>query len=330
MTMNIDRRTLLAGLGGTLAASLSPTTLFAQAGFPAQPVTLIVPNGAGGPSDVTGRIFAEALGRELKGTVVVENKPGAGGLVGAEFVSEAKPDGYTLLYSSNSSFSVLPAVRKDMPFDVSKDLVVVGTVARGPQALVVRTSLGVNTVDELIAKAKAEPGTLKFASTGPGTIVHMAGEMFKYFAGIDIIAIPYEGGGQAVAAMLSGEIDMMVNDLSPVMQHIEAGTIKALAVSNDKRIDVIPDTPTFIEVGLPDVVTSSWFAVAAPSKTPPETLATLSKALKAVVASDGFKESLKKFGLEPFDLSQEEATKFIASELDKWKTLVAKANIKLD
>jgi tripartite-type tricarboxylate transporter receptor subunit TctC len=329
MTMMIDRRTVLAGLGGALAASLSPTALFAQ-GFPAQPITLVVPNGAGGPSDVTGRLFAEALGRELKGTVVVENKPGAGGLVGAELVSEAKPDGYTLLYSSNSSFSVLPAVRKDMPFDVAKDLVVVGTVARGPQALVVRTSLGVNTVDELIAKAKTEPGTLKFASTGPGTIVHMAGEMFKYFAGIDIIAIPYDGGGQAVAAMLSGEIDMMVNDLSPVMQHIEAGTIKALAVSNDKRIDVIPDTPTFIEVGLPDVVTSSWFAVAAPAKTPPETLDALGTALKAVVASDGFAKSLEKFGLEPFDLSQEDATKFIASELDKWKTLVAKANIKLD
>jgi tripartite-type tricarboxylate transporter receptor subunit TctC len=329
MTITVDRRTMLAGLGGTLVAGLSPAALFAQA-FPAQPVTIIVPNGAGGPSDVVGRLFAEAFGNQLKGTAVVQNKPGAGGLVGTEVVIDSKPDGYTLLFSSNTAFSVLPAVRKEMPFDISKEIAVVGTVARGPQALVVRASLGVDTIEELIARAKAEPGALKFASTGPGTVVHMAGEMFKYFAGIDVIAIPYDGGGQAVAALLSGEIDMMVNDLSPVMQHIEAGTIKAIALSNDKRIDAIPDTPTFIEVGLPDVVTSSWFAVGAPSKTPPETLATLSAALKAVVGSDGFRQSLNKFGLAPFDLSQEEATKFIASELDKWKALVTKANIKLD
>jgi tripartite-type tricarboxylate transporter receptor subunit TctC len=329
MTYRIDRRMLLAGLGGVLALGLSPIDLRAET-YPAEPVTLIVPNGAGGPSDVVGRLLAEALGKELGGTVVVENRPGAGGIVGTEVVIQSKPDGYTLLFSSNTAFSVLPAVRKDMPFDIARDIAVVGTVARGPQALVVRSSLGVNTVEELIARAKAEPGSLKFASTGPGTIVHMAGEMFKYFAGIDIIAIPYNGGGEAVAAMLGGEIDMMVNDLSPVLQHIEEGTLKAIALSNDKRIDAIPDTPTFIEAGLPDVVTSSWFAVGAPSQTPPETIRTIATALKTVVASDSFKERLTKFGLEPFDLSQEDATKFIASELAKWQTLVAKANIKLE
>jgi tripartite-type tricarboxylate transporter receptor subunit TctC len=329
MIYAIDRRTLLAGLGGTLAASLSPTALLAQS-FPAQPVVLVVPNSPGGPSDIVGRLSAEALGKALNGTVVVENKPGAGGAVGTEVVVQSKPDGYTLLSSSNAAYSIVPILRKDLSFDVTRDLAIVGTTARGPHALVVRSSLGVNSIEELIARAKAEPGSLKFASAGPGSVIHMAGEMFKYSAGVDITAIPYGGGGEAVAAMLSGEIDMMINDLSPVGQYIEAGTLKPLAVSNDKRIAALPDTPTFVEVGLPDVVTSSWFAIGAPAKTPPETLETLSAGLKTVVASDAFKESLVKLGLEPFPLSQQEAATFIASELEKWKTLVAKASIKLE
>jgi tripartite-type tricarboxylate transporter receptor subunit TctC len=330
MTITLDRRTVLAGLGGTVAAGLLPVPLFAQAGFPAQPITLVVPNSPGGPSDIVGRLSAEALGKALNGTVVVENKPGAGGAVGTEVVVQSNPDGYTLLSSSNAAYSIVPILRKDLSFDVTRDLAVVGTTARGPHALVVRTSLGVNSIEELVARAKAEPGNLKFASAGPGSVIHMAGEMFKYFAGVDITAIPYGGGGEAVAAMLSGEIDMMINDLSPVLQYIEAGTLKPLAVSSDQRIAALPDTPTFIEVGLPDVVTSSWFAIGAPAKTPPETLQTLSAALNTAVTSDAFKESLAKLGLEPFPLSQQEAQSFIASELEKWKNLVAKADIKLE
>jgi tripartite-type tricarboxylate transporter receptor subunit TctC len=329
MTYRMTRRDATMLIGGSLAAFAVPSA-FAEDTFPSKVITLIVPNGPGGPSDIVGRVTAEALGKELNGSVVVENREGAAGAVGTQVVVESRPDGYTLLFSSNTAFSVLPAVRNNLPFDVSRDIAIVGTVARGPEVLVVRASLGVNSVQELIARAKAEPGTLKFASTGTGGVVHMAGEMFKHYAGIDIDAIPYGGGGAAVAAMLSGEIDMMINDLSPMLEQIQSGNLKALAVSNDTRIAALPDTPTFIEVGLPDVVTSSWFAIGAPSKTPPEALQTLSTGLRKVVTSDGFRTALTKFGLEPFDLSQEDAGKFIASELAKWKKLVAEADLKFE
>ena len=330
MTFEVNRRSFSILLGGGLVAGCLSSVALAADSYPSQAISLVVPNSPGGPSDVVGRLVAEGLSNELKGSVVVENRPGGGGVVGTTVVIESPPNGYTLLFSSNAAFSVVPALRNDLPFDVSKDMVVVGTVAWGPEALFVRSSLGVNTVDELIQRAKAEPGDLKFATAGPGSVIHMAGEMFKHEAGIDITAIPYGGGGQAVAAMLGGEVDMMVNDLSAVVQYLEDGSIKALAVSSEKRLPEIPDTPTFAEVGLPTVDVSSWFAIGAPAATPPEVLETFRAALKKVVGSDRFKERLTQFGLEPFDLPEEEATKFIAGELAKWKKLVADADIKLE
>lgn len=330
MPHTINRRTVLAGLAGVLSYGLPAATARAQ-DFPTQPVRLIVPAGAGGPADIVARLFAKAFGGELNGSVVVDNRPGAGGMVGSEAVLQSKPDGYTLFFSANTAFSVLPAVRTDLPYDIARDITIISTVAHGPQALVVRSSIGVNSIQELIARAKAEPGTMTIASTGPGNIIHMAAEMFKYYAGIDITIIPYSmGGGEAVKAMLAGEVDMMVNDLSAVLEQIRDGAIKALAISNDKRVDTIPDTPTFAEVGLPDVVTSSWFALGAPAKTPAPVIEKLNRAAEAVVPSAGFRDEMVKLGLEPFALSQEEAVKFIAAELAKWTALVAKANIKLE
>ena len=330
MPYEIDRRAVLAGLAGTFAIGSPLASVYAQ-DFPTQPIKLIVPAGAGGPADIVSRLFAKSFGSELKGNVVVDNRPGAGGIVGSEAVIQSKPDGYTLFLSANTAFSVLPAIRTNLPYNIARDITIISTVAQGPQALVVRSSLGIDSIQDLIARAKKEPGTMTIASTGPGNIIHMAAEMFKYYAAIDITIIPYSNGGaEAVKAMLAGEVDMMVNDLSAVLQHIRSGAIKALAISNDKRLDSLPDTPTFAEVGLPEVVTSSWFALGAPAKTPAPVVEALNRAAETVVTSADFKNELAKLGLEAFALSQAEAVKFIAAELSKWTALVAKANIKLE
>jgi len=330
MPYTLDRRAVLAGLAGAAIIGWPTASVHAQ-DFPTQPVSLIVAAGAGGPADLVARLFAKSLSDELQGNVVVENRPGGSGIVASQVVIESKPDGYTLFFSANTAFSVLPAIRTDLPYDIARDITIVSTVAQGPQALLVRSSLGVNSIQELIERAKAAPDTMTIASTGPGNIIHMAAEMFKYYAGIDITIIPYSNGGaEAVKAMLGGEVDMMVNDLSATLPYIKSGELKALAISNDKRLDSLPDTPTFAEVGLPEVVTSSWFATGAPAKTPAPVIETLNRAAEKAVNSAEFKDGLAKIGLEPFALSQDEASKFIAAELSKWTTLVAKANIKLE
>jgi tripartite-type tricarboxylate transporter receptor subunit TctC len=324
----IDRRQFTLLLG-SLAGSTWPLSATAQA-YPSRPVRLIVPFAPGGPADIVGRIVSQHLGELYGQSFVVENRSGGGGIIGAEAVVRAAPDGYTLLCSSNTAFSVTPAIQRNLPIDVTRDLTVVAMVARGPQALVVRSSLGVGNLAELIAKAKREPGTLKFASSGVGAIVHMAGELFKHRAGIEIEHVPYRGGGPAVTAMLSGEVDMIVNDLSPVLEHIRAGKLKALAVASDTRVPTIPDVPTFAEAGLAGVISSSWFAIGAPSRTPADVVASLNQQIGRVVQNPAYRARLADVGLEPYALSAAEANAFIASELAKWKDLIAQAGIRIE
>ena len=242
----------------------------------------------------------------------------------------ATPDGHTLLFSSNTAFSVTPAAKKNLSFDVKRDIAVISPVARGPQALVVRTSLGVNSLQELLARAKREPGKLTIAHSGVGSIIHFAAELFRYHAGIDVVQVPYRGGGPSVLGLLAGDVDMMINDLSPVLEHIKAGKLKALAVASEERAPAIPDTPTFPEAGLPRVITSSWFCLGAPAATPPEVIKTLSASISRVLHLPVYRTRLAELGLEPFELSPADATAFIARELDKWVNLVAAAKIEVE
>jgi tripartite-type tricarboxylate transporter receptor subunit TctC len=260
----------------------------------------------------------------------VDNRAGAGGVIGAETVVRAPPDGHTLLFSSNTAFSVTPAIKKNLSFDVKRDIAVVSPVARGPQALVVRASLGVNNLQHLIARARREPGKLTIAHSGVGSIIHFVAELFKYHARIDIVQVPYRGGGPSVLGLLAGDVDMMINDLSPVLEHIKAGKLLPLAVASEQRAPQLPDTPTFPEEGLPQVISSSWFCVGAPGATPPEVIATLSQAIGRVLHLPAYRTRLAEFGLEPFELSPPAAAAFIAGELDKWTNLVAAAKIQVD
>ena len=320
--MRISRRDALK-----LMAVLAPAPVFAQASYPSRPVRMIVPFAAGGPADITGRIVAQHLTEMLGQSFYVDNRVGAGGVLGAEAVVRAAPDGHTLLFSSNTAFSVTPAIKKNLSFDVKRDIAVISPVAQGPQALVVRTSLGVNSFQELIERAKREPGKLTIAHSGVGSIIHFVAELFLYHAKVEIVQVPYRGGGPSVLGLLAGDVDMMINDLSPVLEHIKAGKLKPLAVASAQRAPQIPDTPTFPELGLPQVISSSWFCVGAPAATPPEVIKTLSTAIGRVLHLPAYRTRLAELGLEPFELSPAEATAFIGRELDKWVNLVAVAKI---
>jgi tripartite-type tricarboxylate transporter receptor subunit TctC len=313
-----------------LMATLAATPAIAQTDYPSRPVRVVVPFAAGGPADIVGRIVSQHLKDLLGQSFYVDNRVGGGGVIGAETVARAAPDGYTLLFSSNTAFSVTPAIKKNLSYDVKRDIAVVSPVARGPQVLVVRATLGVNSVQELVARAKSEPGKLTYASSGPGTIIHLANELFKYNAGISVVHVPYRGGGPAVLGLLTGDVDMMINDLSPLLEHINAGKLKALAVASDRRAPQIPNTPTFPEAGLPGVISSSWFCVGAPGGTPPEVIKTLSGAIGRVLELPAYAARLDRLGLSPFALSPPEATAFIARELDKWVDLVAAAKIQVE
>jgi len=324
--MRINRRDLLKLMA--LAAPVSGR-VFAQ-GFPSRPVRMVVPFAAGGPADITGRIVAQHLSELLGQQFYIDNRAGAGGVVGAETVVRAAPDGHTLLFSSNTAFSVTPAIKKNLSFDMKKDIAVISPAARGPQALVVRSTLGVSSLQELLARARREPGKLTIAHSGVGSIIHFVAELFKYHAQIDVVQVPYRGGGPSVLGLLAGDVDMMINDLSPVLEHIKAGKLLALAVASEQRAPQIPDTPTFPEAGLPQVISSSWFCLGAPAGTPPEAIKTLSMAMGRVLHLPAYRAKLAEFGLEPFELSPAEATAFIARELDKWANLVAAANIQAE
>jgi tripartite-type tricarboxylate transporter receptor subunit TctC len=324
--MRINRRDLLKLMA--LAAPVSGRA-FAQS-FPSRPVRIVVPFAAGGPADITGRIVAQHLSELLGQQFYIDNRAGAGGVVGAETVVRAAPDGHTLLFSSNTAFSVTPAIKKNLSFDMKKDIAVISPAARGPQALVVRSTLGVSSLQELLARARREPGKLTIAHSGVGSIIHFVAELFKYHAQIDVVQVPYRGGGPSVLGLLAGDVDMMINDLSPVLEHIKAGKLLALAVASEQRAPQIPDTPTFPEAGLPQVISSSWFCLGAPAGTPPEVIKTLSTAMGRVLHLPAYRAKLAEFGLEPFELSPAEATAFIARELDKWANLVAAAHIQAE
>ena len=314
----LTRRRALALMG-----SLIPATAFG-AGYPERPVKLVVALAAGGPADTAARVFTPFFQEALGQSVFIENRAGASSVVGTESVVRAAPDGYTLLFGSSSSFAVNPAVMKNLRFDINKELKLVGLVSYTPHVLVVRSTLPVNTLADLVALAKKDPGKLSYASSGTGGAIHLASELFKIEAGIDLLHVPYRGGGPAVVSLLSGDVDIFISDLSTTVENIRGGRLKALAMAWPKRSPFLPDTPTFAEVGYPKVVSASWFGLAAPVATPPDIIAKLSEAMDKAFASSEYQAGLKKLGNEQFTLDAAQSDAFIKDEVSKW-TAVAKA-----
>lgn len=325
MQPRLGRRALLA------AALATPFVARAETEYPTRPIRIVVPFPPGGPTDVVGRIVAQGLGEALGGKpTVVENRGGAASVIGTEAVVRSPADGYTLLFGSNSTFAVNTALMPNLPYVVDRDLDLLALVAEGPQVLVVRANLPARTVPELIAQAKAQPGAFTFASTGPGGIIHVAGELFRHHAGVELLHVPYRGGGPAVTALMSGEVDMMVNDLSPMLPAIREGRLRALAVAGPSRVPQLPDVPTFAELGLPGVLTASWFGLAAPSGLPAPVRARLVGAVGILLANPAYRRRLEAAGLDLPSVPPERARDFIRAEAAKWTDLARAASIRME
>jgi len=312
-----------------VAALLTATVAMAQ-DYPSRPVRMINPFPAGGPADFVGRHYAQHLAEVWGNPVVTDNRTGASGIIGTEIAVRSAPDGYTLLFGSTSTFAINALLMKKLPYDVSRDLDLVGLVAIAPHVLAVRADLPARDVKELIALAKKQPGKLTFASAGPGTIVHMAGELFKHQAGVNIVHIPFKGGGAATIGLLAGEVDMVVNDLSAVLVHVKSGKLRSLAAAHPRRLQPLPDVPTFAEAGLPGVESSTWWGMAVPVKMPRALMARIKAAHDQVLARPAYGERLAVLAMEPLALSGAPGAAFIKREIEKWRKVVTAANVRLD
>lgn len=324
MPKHITRRHALALMG-----SMVPAAAFA-ADYPDRPVKMIVALAAGGPADAAARAFAPYFSEALGQSAIVENRTGASSVIGTEAVIRATPDGYTLLFGSSSTFAVNPAVMKNLRFDVHTQLKLVDLVSYTPHVLVVRSTLPVKNLADLVALAKQKPGKLSYASSGTGGAIHLATELFKREAGVDLIHVPYRGGGPAVLGLLSGDVDIFFSDLSTTIGNINGNMLKALAMAWPTRSSQLPDVPTFGEVGYPGVVSSSWFGLAAPVDTPNDIIARLHQAMQQTFANPAYQAALKKLGNEQFTLNPRQTEAFIKGEVEKWATVAKSANIEIN
>ncbi|HZN29506.1 MAG TPA: tripartite tricarboxylate transporter substrate binding protein [Xanthobacteraceae bacterium] len=325
ITSRIALPTILAlavGIFGLSAASAQP--------YPARPIKLIVPFPPGGPVDVTARIIAQHLPRTLGQTVVVENRAGAAGALGAKAVAGADPDGYTLLCGNISTLVVLPAVTNNRDYDPAKVFVPIAKVSQNHEVLVVHPAFPAKSVAELVTYAKANPGKLNFGSAGHGNATHLAAELFKLKTGTDIVHIPYKGAAEAVTGVLGGQVHMFFGDIGGVLPLMREGTLRALAVSSDARNPLVPDLPTMIESGVPDYVVLTYIGVVAPAGTPESIIGRLSAAINASLTAPEVMAAFAKLGAEVRPDSPQAFAAFLAAETQKWATVAKAANIKID
>jgi tripartite-type tricarboxylate transporter receptor subunit TctC len=301
---------------GLLIASVA-----AAQSYPTRPVRIVIPLSPGGTTDVPGRIIAQKLSEKLGQQFYVENRAGAGGTIGSDFVAKANPDGYTLLLTA-SPFVIAPHVYKKMPYDALADFKPVIRIASGPYVLVVHPSLGVNSVKELIAAAEKEPGKIDFASSGNGSAQHLVTELFMYMAGIKLNHVPYKGSGPAQQDLMSGIIKVSFVGTPIAIPHMKAGRLKALGVSTAKRSPEMPDVPTIAEAGVPGYEAIVWIGMLAPAGTPHEIIAKLNGEIGKLVRADEVKKLLAPTGMEPDPDTPEQFGAYVKADYDKWGKVV--------
>jgi tripartite-type tricarboxylate transporter receptor subunit TctC len=316
-------------LVATLAAVLTAGGAGAQ-DYPSRPIRLVVAFAAGGTTDFVARQIAEKAKIPLGQSIVVENKPGANGAIGADYVSKSEPDGYTLFFSTAGALAINPTMRSDLPYDPIDGFTPIVAVARNTVLFAVNPTLGVSTAQEMIARAKQKPGTITVAITGVGAISHLAIEMLQTAAGIKLQYVPYRGAGQSVADFIGGQVNAMSAEVPVLMPQIKAGKAKILAVSAQSRSDVLPDVPTFVELGYPDVVADNWSGVLAPPKTPPAIVARLNRAFNAVVQDPEVRRRLAENGVSTIGGTPEELTALIKSETARWRKVVRETGVKAE
>lgn len=302
----------------------------AQERFPSKPVTLVVPTAPGGTTDFTARLVAEALSKGLGQPVVVDNKPGAAGNIGNQAVARAKADGYTLLVSYSGYHVGNPHLFKQAGWDPIKDFAPVGMMTRAPQVVVVNAKLPVNTLAELIALARKSPGKLNYASSGNGSIQHIAGELFKQLTGTFITHIPYRGAGPAVQDLLGGQVDLFMTTPAAVVSHVQSGRLRALAVTGKQRLAALPQVPTATEAGLKGFELDSWFALYAPAGTPPDVVQRLNTELERAITSPEARKKADEAGTAVETMSPAQLADYTRQELAHWGRVINGAKITVE
>ena len=330
----VIRRRRLLGVAATAAAFAGlPLVALAQAGaaYPGdRPVTLIVPTAPGGTTDIAARMLADPLGKALGATVVVDNRGGASGAIAAVAVKNAAPDGHTLLMQYSGYHVITPAVSKTPLQWNAADLQPVANVLSAPQVVVVRAGLPVKTMAELIAYAKANPGKLTYASSGNGSLQHVTGAMLEQQAGIDMVHVPYKGTGPALQDLLGGQVDLTFGTAPPYMPHVQAGKLRALAVTGKARLPSLPAVPTAAEVGLPKLDATSWFAVFAPAKTPKPIVDRLARDIETLMATPAFRQKAAEQGAAADFMGPQKLADFSRAELQRWAEVVKASKIEAD
>jgi tripartite-type tricarboxylate transporter receptor subunit TctC len=310
------------------AAAAVPAAALAQA-WPYKPVRMVIPFPAGGATDIVGRTIATRLSAALGQQVIIENKPGAGGAIGADTVAKAAPDGYTILMATSSTHSIGPAVNPRMPYDAFRDFAPVAHVANAPSVLVVGQGFPAQTAQELIALLKKNPGRYNFGSSGIGTYPHLSAELFKWRAGgLFVVHIPYRGTGLVITDLVSGQIAFLMDSVVSAQTHVRDGKVRPLAVTGAKRSASLPNVPTFAEVGVPGMDGSNWFGVFAPAGTPPEIVQRLNREFNAALRAPDVLERLDRSGAEPAGGTPEQFAKTYRDEFENWKAVIRRANIK--
>ena len=313
-----------------MGAILLLSAVEANAQYPAKPIRLIVPFPPGGPTDIVARPLAQMLGEALKTTVIVDNRGGAGGSVGADAVAKAAPDGYTLLMATVGTHAINPALYKKLPYDAIKDFTPIALVAAAPVAIVVHPSQPATDLAGLVALAKRSPGKISYGSAGNGTPGHLTGEMIKTAAGISLQHVPYKGSGPAVTDLLGGQIQMMFDPLQSVLQHVQAGKVRAIAVSSAGRSPVLPNVPTVADSGYKGFEFTAWWGVYAPAGLPAPVSAALATEIEKIVRGSAFRDALGPLGVLPTVQTLGAFGEFQAGELAKWGKAVRDSGATVD
>jgi tripartite-type tricarboxylate transporter receptor subunit TctC len=313
----------LLGIGLGIGLAVLCETSFAA--YPDHAIRLVVPFAAGGFTDTLARVVAQKLGQKLGQAVIVDNRAGAGGNIGAEVVAKSAPDGYTLFLATNATHGINPTLYKDIPFDAVKDFTPVVLMVSTPNLLLVTPSLPVKSVAELVALAKSKPGQLSYGSTGIGTSTHLQGELFKSVEGIQMTHVPYRGSSQAVIDLIGGTVQVMFDNIPFEYPQIKAGKVRALAVTSKKRSPLLPDVPTMTELGIPGFEFGAWFGIAAPANTPPDIVAKINADVNQILAMPDVQAKLP--GTEMLGGSPQQFAAFIGAEIAKWRTVIRSINL---